>query len=920
MESGNYMGEVLLNLHRFKKADAAWKQAEQIRDRHFPADHAWQAQLANNLGVAAFYLGRKLEAIEHFQTAKEIWDSTSTVPTNTKASLISNLAILQETVGDLGKAYEMLLEAEDLASQDSITNQQQLTVICGNISHILIELGDFERALFYAHRATHHGWASMDSLDPRMKIAYNNLAVASIPMRDTQTYRMAMHLWRSSAAASMPPDHPMFLFIQSNNANGLMRMGLAEASKSEFSKLRNMMSLSPPAKLRLFVLGSYFEHCLQRRDPDSFADFIGIYRKKTFSTSFDNPVPRVKHLADLAAYRWMQGELDSAAARIQEAVWAGSRNFEEPEFTKMPRLEQVYSFVGFESVCYRKALIARSLWERNPQDRSQLEYALELLEFGMAVDLRNRSMQLHNRVGQEIRERRRRIHAMAIDVAFTLYRESGSEKWLHKALESMERGKAIRLQDALHDHRAQAYAGISDSLSEALSDIRIALHLQRELVRRAHESGNPQKVIEAEEKQVALLEEQDRIAEAIKSESPHYHALKFAPPLPDIPSELKRLEESGTVLLAFFSGPEKVYAVGAANGKIQAFAFPQATIGKAVRQFESSIKAKDFFLNRRDNYLRYSESAHAVYAEAVAPILEALDTEGADRLLVLPDGMFENLPFSALLTARPSSTYTDFKDLPYLLHEFHVSKAYSLSLQQRIRPKKAGMELSSALIYAPSADLEGAVLEVEELARQVDGELILNRAQGESKFYRLAPRYRLLHFATHGKTDLQAPLRAHVEIGETEEGGHDGLLHAYEVLGMELNAELVVLSACETGLGSDRSGEGPMSLVRAFRYAGCPSALMAMWEAPDRETSDIIRHFYKALSKGLPKDVALSEAKRHYLSHCEPDNAHPFFWAPIVLVGDRNPMEMGENGIGLPILLLLLAFIFFISFPLFRNS
>ena len=108
-----------------------------------------------------------------------------------------------------------------------------------------------------------------------------------------------------------------------------------------------------------------------------------------------------------------------------------------------------------------------------------------------------------------------------------------------------------------------------------------------------------------------------------------------------------------------------------------------------------------------------------------------------------------------------------------------------------------------------------------------------------------------------------------------------------------MNAELAVLSACNTGRGQLAKGEGVISLARAFKYAGCSNVLMSLWQADDEATAQIMQDFYRHLQKGLGKDEAIRQAKLDYLTAS--NRNHPFFWGAFVLIGDDAPLRQSSN-------------------------
>ncbi|MEO0474059.1 MAG: CHAT domain-containing protein, partial [Bacteroidota bacterium] len=125
---------------------------------------------------------------------------------------------------------------------------------------------------------------------------------------------------------------------------------------------------------------------------------------------------------------------------------------------------------------------------------------------------------------------------------------------------------------------------------------------------------------------------------------------------------------------------------------------------------------------------------------------------------------------------------------------------------------------------------------------------------------------------------------------------NDGFLTVAELFNLNLNADLVVLSACETGTGRLYRGEGIASLARGFSYAGASSILTSLWSVNDAATARLMQSFYLGLEQGLPKDIALQQAKLQYIESGDHLSAHPFFWSGFVNLGSTEPLDQGKSG------------------------
>jgi CHAT domain-containing protein len=180
--------------------------------------------------------------------------------------------------------------------------------------------------------------------------------------------------------------------------------------------------------------------------------------------------------------------------------------------------------------------------------------------------------------------------------------------------------------------------------------------------------------------------------------------------------------------------------------------------------------------------------------------------------------------------------------------------------------------------------------EVAAIARfgGADAFVAVGNSATEELFRREAPDRRVLHLATFGVFNKQNPLFSYVELARGR--GDDGRLEVHEVFGLRLTADLVVLSACQTALGSGAFSDVPagddwVGLARAFLYAGAARVVASLWAVEDRPTADLMEHFYEAYARGGAPGRALALAQRSMLS--DPATAHPYLWAGFELVGKQ---------------------------------
>ena len=255
---------------------------------------------------------------------------------------------------------------------------------------------------------------------------------------------------------------------------------------------------------------------------------------------------------------------------------------------------------------------------------------------------------------------------------------------------------------------------------------------------------------------------------------------------------------------------------------------------------------------------------------------------GKQSLIIVPQAELHYVPFAALLGASG--------DDAFLVQRYRVSYAPSASvwLQLHERPPATG---SGVLALAPRVDaLPASRAEVEAIGRiyGVKAKMLIGAQASERALRAAAPHASIVHFATYGVLNKDNPLFSFVELAP--ENGMGGRLEVHDVFGLQLNARLVVLSACQTALGAGAQEDVPagddwVGLVQAFHSAGAANVIAGLWPVDDRATAELMGDFYAELSRGRPEAEALALAQRKMLRN--KGTAHPFYWAAFTMSGGQ---------------------------------
>ena len=265
----------------------------------------------------------------------------------------------------------------------------------------------------------------------------------------------------------------------------------------------------------------------------------------------------------------------------------------------------------------------------------------------------------------------------------------------------------------------------------------------------------------------------------------------------------------------------------------------------------------------------------------IAPIEATGLLDGKQRLVLVPHAELHYLPFAALLE--------DSQRDRFLIQHYDLAEAPSASVWVELRERRTQPAKGELLAFAPRADaLPGSRYEAEAIARRAgaSGRVLVGAAATEDAFRRDAPNYRVLHLATYGVLNKQNPLFSFVELAPG--GGQDGRIEVHEIFGLTLAANLVVLSACQTGVGSGSLADVPagddwVGLTRAFLYAGAARVVATLWPVEDWPTASLMERLYQEYAAGRDPVHALAVAQRAALS--APATSHPFAWAGFIIVG-----------------------------------
>lgn len=526
-------------------------------------------------------------------------------------------------------------------------------------------------------------------------------------------------------------------------------------------------------------------------------------------------------------------------------------------------------------------------------------------------------------------------YELSIGVSLDLYQRTKDRAYLEEAFQLVEKSKAMLLLDALNAEAARNFGNVPKKL--LIEERRLARERVRyEKLLFEAKSVKDQQVTNLHQKELLKLKiASEKLQNTLEQDYPKYHELKYNAQIATLKQVQNDLDEK-TALIEFFVGTDNIYIFSIYTDTVWVTTVPMdnqfITSIRGLRTALTDIKMLSKEL--KSSYLLLAKNGREIYQKFLEP---ALKKEGVERLVLIPDGMLNYVPFDVLLTEKPNYESFNFKALPYLIKKQMISYHYSstLKLFSRSSVKTNGKMLAMASSYNKEQfinvkglsareyrirtsvdDLPGAKREVEYLSETFAGEFLYGENSNEAAFKSFSENnpYSVIHLAMHGIVDSKQPEYSSLVFTHSGTKKEDDLLHAYELNLLEINTDLVVLSACETGFGKYERGEGVVSLGRGFMYSGAPSLVMTLWPINDKATSILISAFYNELAMGHGKDEAMRNAKMTYLNEAKNITAHPFFWASFINLGDCKPIQLKKHWAWWQIALMALPIVLIIGF------
>lgn len=877
-----HLGDLASDRGDLAVARTRYEEARALRERI--GDTRGVAADLNNLGLLAQEIGDLDDARRQFAAALAL--NRREGREESAASNLVNLAGLASLEGEFSRASALYRDA--LATWQSREDWAEVAVALHGLGHLELRRGDYpaaRTALEEAARIFERTGPVADALEARRALADALASAGDVQGALDQLDRAQ----RVVDSALVPPDARAGVALARGDL--AMRLNALEQAERFYVEAERLYRQARDADGIAESSHGLAWLFLARENPARARTLLNVALRSQVAAGNHRAAALTR--LTLSGTAWDLGDTTGArslAARAaRELERLGDAVASAAALGEQARIEAEAGAVRAAETLYRAAL-ARLGDRAAPGVRWPLRSGLALA-LRSRGDLTSAARELRAALGDLeqptqsllLAERRSAFLADKWDTYAQLALTERARGLPAAAFEASERMRAREMLELLTRGRVDAGSGVAADLVGREQDLRRRIS---ELTRALESAATGEETLRGPDlsrtagtTRQALLRAQDEYADLllrIRERAPR-HAAFVAPATaswgevarrlaPDQAFITYLLSDSGSV--AFVVLPDTVVAVDLGVGRREVARLVEFVRGDLERPRSAPLA---------------SGAWQRLYGQLIAPIEDDGLLAGRRRLIVVPHAELHYLPFAALLAGASG---------PYLGDRFELTMTPSASVWLALADRAVPRAASGILAFAPRPDaLPASRREVEAIQRIAGSEtrIAIGAVATEEQFRREAPTRRILHLATYGVLNKQNPLFSFVELAPG--GGHDGRLDVHEVYGLSLAAELVVLSACQTALGSGALADVPpgddwVGLTRAFLHAGAKRVVATLWPVDDWATAAFMEHLHRALAEGATPARALVVAQRALRTGQA--TSHPYYWAGFVLVGGAD--------------------------------
>lgn len=836
--------EALIRLGKLEEAQTLLQKLKTEHEKNF----YYNALIEINYGALYQNQGRNDLAIEELQKALSDLEQDNRSASLEAADALAYLGNVYRSTGKYVQAEEQLQHALTIREEKLPETHELIAASYNDLGLVYTQL-DVDKAFEYYEKALEMYQKLHGNGHPKIAIANTNLGYLNHAEKlygdAVNYYESALKIWTKL----YPQPHPNKALVLMNLGQTYSSMGNQNVALEFIEKARAM-----------------YESAQGKKHPDL------AYVYNLLGNEFK-----------------VQNKFDEAIRNYQKALIANIRDFNNENVAVNPRINNYYNGTQLLHSLMYKAQAFEEKYNGASLKDSDLIAGINALQVADSLIDKLRQQTTNESDKITLGAIANEVYGDGVRIAYLLSDVALKNRKAYRELSFYfaEKSKSAVLLEAISDTNAKSFANIPNELLEEEKNLKAAIALISQKL--------AQKPSEEEEKYFretlyTLNKSYQEFTKRIESQYPEYFNLKFNSASPSI-AQLQSLLPEKTALISYFIDE---HATNGDNNRLFTFILTSKQFSITNTRLPS---AYDKYITGLRNGLYFQEPhTFSLASRNLYKLLIPKIPGHINDLVIIPTGRMGVVPFETLLTKTPKNSH-QFAGFEYLLHQYSIRYEFSASLV--LQKKKNGVDdkISSVMLCAPVSfpekdnlnDLPGTETEVNTIAnlfkeKNIGSQVYLKSNANETVIKSNSLKnYSLVHFATHGVVDENSPELSRIYLQNDSES-EDGNLFAGEIYNLELNAQLVALSACQTGLGKISKGEGVIGLSRALVYAGAKSIIVSFWSVADESTAALMTDFYKQLLENPSNNYSrdLRQAKLNLLNG---QYAAPYYWAPFILIG-----------------------------------
>jgi CHAT domain-containing protein/Tfp pilus assembly protein PilF len=771
-----------------------------------------------------------------------------------------------------------------------------------NLGYIYLEKFDNDQAILYINKALELIRQKMGENNRSVGIGYMNLGASYFNKGEFERSIYYSKMALDNLTITVGSKNPYMGIILTNIANCYAHHNTPDSAAAYYQKALQL-KLDLYGKDHLEIVRTYgyiSDFYLKYHQPDKA--IAAISNAKTIADKVLPPKHKITadNYAYLAEYYAATGKPEESLKASQQALIAVVPSFNEENVSTNPALDDVISTRTLIDILMRKTRTQISIYETTG-NMSMLQSAQQTAAItDKAIDMLR--IEYQTPFSKELLlTKSKGFYENALWIVFQLYEKTNTLEFLELAYKYIEKSKSILMFEYMKSDVELAYTFLPDSIAMEEKALSRSIELNKEKILEAKNAMDSVKLSALQNEFFQKKRDYDFLVSQIREHYPEYYELRH-----DIThgtvSEIQTNLDADAFLVEYFYGNQDIYILAISAS---------AVVPRIVRKAPALEEAMHALIEGFENKQFDAAASFSIYNALLKPVLDEANIAQTQHLTFVPDGLLHYIPFEILISSDHKSNQPS-----YLIYDYTVNYLHTASLPELFR--KENSKNLSYLGFSPGYDIESNSLLASRSARnnQIAGQLVrlpmaemeitksaafwkgstfFSKEATEQNFKQYAGNAGIIHIASHAIIDDEEPMNSRLVFSPGADTLEDGLLHTYELYNMKLNAQLACLSACNTGFGKIKGGEGVVSLAKGFFYAGVPNVMMSLWSVPDQSTSEIMTYFYEELKKGRGKADALRNAKLHYLSNSDENTSNPYYWAAFTLIGDNQPLQTSSK-------------------------